>query len=129
MGFFKDIISNLKYRRKKFVTPVEFLEATQISLERKLDPESTLFFRHHPNTVNLVHNILQGRLKQSDDKKKNGLVIQALITDITEYTPSIVEPHVNSPEDIAEIIEEFAKSYKDAGEILGKAFVLFFELT
>lgn len=128
MGFIKDIISARRYRQKESVTPDEFLEAMKRDFGRTLDPESVFFFRHHPITVNFVNKILAGRLKQSGDEQKDGLVIQAIVAEMTEYTPNAGTPNLNSQNIIADLVEEFSKTYKDAGHIIGQALIVFLGL-
>ena len=128
MKFLKDAIRAWQHRRTNAVTPEEFLKAIQDDFGRELDPESVFFFRHHIITVNLVHRILSGRLKQSGDDKKDGLVIQALVGEMTEYTPSASNLPLRSPTIIADCVEEFSKSYKDAGNIIGQALAVFLKL-
>lgn len=128
MGFLKDIITARRYRQEESVTPDKFLAAIERDVGRDLDPESAFFFRHHPITVNLVNKILVGQLKQSGDEKKDGLVIQALVAEMTEYTPTAAALSFDSPTIIADLVEEFSKSYKDAGNIIGQAFAVFWKL-
>ena len=128
MGFIKDLISARRYRQKESVTPDEFLEAMNQDFARPLDPESALFFRHHPITVNLVNKILAGRLQQSGDEQRDSLVIQAILAEITEYTHTAGALNLNSQSIIADLVEEFSKTYKDAGNIIGQALVVFLRL-
>ena len=128
MGFIKDFISARRYRQKESVTPDEFLEAMEKDFARPLDPESAFFFRHHPVTVNLVNKILAGRLHQSGNEQRDALVLQAIVTEMTEYTHTAGALNVNSQSRIADLIEEFSKTYKDAGNIIGQALVVFLRL-
>lgn len=128
MGFLRDVIHAWQYRKKDSVTSQDFLEAMRRDFGRELDSESVFFFRHHAITVNLVNRILAGKLKASGDEKKDGLVIQALIAEISEYTPTAANISLESPTLIADLIEEFSKTYKDAANIVGQALAVFLEL-
>ncbi|MFA4829320.1 MAG: hypothetical protein WC855_12350 [Thermodesulfovibrionales bacterium] len=128
MSIIKNIISARRYRQKESVTPEEFLEAMKRDFGRALDPESQLFFRHHSIAVNIVNKILAGRLIKSGDEKKDELVIRAIISEMTEYTPNAISLNPNSRNLIAALVEEFSKTYKDAGNIIGQALVAFLRL-
>lgn len=128
MNIIKKIISAQRYRQKESVTPEEFLDAMKHDFGRALDAESQLFFRHHSMTVNLINKILAGHLKISGDEKKDELVIQAIMAEMTEYMPNVSGLSPNSRNSIADVVEEFSKTYKDAGNIIGQALVTFLRL-
>jgi len=128
MNIIKKIISAQRYRQKEAVTPEEFLDAMKHDFGRILDPESQLFFRHHSITVNLINRMLAGRLKKSDDEKKDAIVIQAIMAEMTEYIPNASGLSAKSQNSIANVVEEFSKTYKDAGSIIGQALVAFLRL-
>ena len=126
MGFFGNIIRARRYRQKESVTPDEFLAAMECDFGRKIDEESAFFFRHHSITVNLVNRILGGWLKQSGDDEKDGLVLQVLLSDMAEYTPGGTGTLLSdSSSPMADLVEEFSKKYKDAGNIIHQALVVF----
>ena len=128
MGLLGDIMRARRYHRKESVTSDEFIEAMQLDLGHKIDAASAFFFRHHSITVNLVNRILGGRIKQSGDEKRDGLVLQALLTEMAEYTPGAGTGLSNSTTPMADLVEEFSKTYKDAGNIVGQALAVFLKL-
>jgi len=128
MGFIKDIINARRYRSKESVTPDEFLKAMESDFGRALDSESQFFFRHHPISANLVNEILSGRLKSSNDEKKNNLVFDAITMDMIEYTPTFNGFDQNPHKIVADLVEEFSKIYNDAGNIIGQALITFLRL-
>lgn len=128
MGYIKKLIRARRYRSKESVTPDEFIKALEADLGRSLDPESQLFFRYHPISVNLVNKILSGQLKSSNDEEKNNLVLKAITMDMMEYTPTFKNLDINPNTIIADLVEEFSKIYNDAGNIIGQTLITFLRL-
>jgi hypothetical protein len=87
------------------------------------------FFRQHAITVNLVNQMLAGRLKQSGDEKKDNLVIQAIFTELEVYSPNFnLDPSKHKINIMGDLLAEFSKTYKDAGNIIGQALIVFWGL-
>ena len=128
MGLIADILSAWKYRKKEYVSTDEFITALERDFHRKLDPESVLFFRNHSMSVNLLNRILSGKLKQTGDSERDGLVVKALIAEMVEYLPPAGDIDMESDTIMSDIVEEFSRTYKDAGNVIGQAFVLFYGL-
>lgn len=124
------LLKRLRFRAKKDITPTEFIEALEADFRRSLDPESILFFRHHPESVNLVHRILNRGLRRSS-REKDELVITTFAFQMASYTPGFTARNLNIPEpkdSISDILEAFKAVYPDAGNIIGQAIVLFLGL-
>ena len=128
MNIIKKIIGAQRYRQKEAVSPEEFLDAMTADFGRALDTESQLFFRHHSITVNLINKIFSGRLKKSGDQTKDEFVVQAIMTEMSEYIPNASAFISNSRNSMADVVQEFSKTYKDAGNIIGQALVTFLKL-
>jgi hypothetical protein len=59
---------------------------------------------------------------------RDGLVVQALLAEMAEYTPSAAGLSLDSQTIIADVLEDFSKVYPDAGNIIGQALVVFLKL-
>jgi hypothetical protein len=121
------LFRRLRFRTKKDVTPAEFIEALEADFRRPLDPESTFFFRNHPESVNLVHRIFNRGLRKSS-AKKDDVVITTFAFQMACYTPGFTASNLNIPnpkDSLADILEAFKAVYPDAGNVIGQAVVLF----
>jgi hypothetical protein len=112
-----------EYRRMTHATPAEFIAALEADFARELDATSALFFRHHPATVDLVHQMLQGALREDQiDDERQALVLQMLLLDMIGYAASEVARL--APEDrtrLSSVLPAFSKTYPDAGHVIGQA--------
>ena len=108
----------------RHVEPDDFIEALESDFGRELDAESTLFFRHHPISVNLAHQILTGRLK-SDGSDRDALVIQGFTLDMQGYAPGLHPTTVKRESALADLVETFARTFPDAGNVIGQALAVF----
>lgn len=115
----RQLLSAWRYRRRKHVTPEQFLRAWEADLGRHLDPLSATFIRHHPVTVNLANNMLQGRLRYGVDPEADSLVYRALSLDLLGYAD--LKPSENTP--LSALLESFIVNCPDAGRILDTALV------
>ena len=57
--------------------------------------------------------------------KTDDLVLQAIIAEIADYTPNLHSLNMNSSHLVADLFEEFSKTYKDAGSVIGKTMSIF----
>lgn len=119
MEFLKKMISAFLFRRKKHITPDEFLASVESDFGRELDPESTFFFLHHPVTVNLVFQIMNGKIGFKNPNR-NRIIMQSLML---EMDGSIFKHEYELRPDtpISDILQNFTKEYKDAGNIVGQS--------
>jgi hypothetical protein len=125
MGFLKDIFIARRYRKKETVTPDEFLEGLRCHYGKNIDTNSSFFFRHHPLAVDIVHKIITGRLKKTNNNTKDDVIIKALLLSMLEYTPKAASLDINSQNIISDVVAEFSKDYEQAGNIIGQALITF----
>lgn len=89
---------------------------------RRLDPESVIFFRHHPVTVGIVYGIFKKGLRHGEDYDMDYTVIGGLTVDLSTY-PLKSRPASNN---LSDILPAFCETYQDAGNIVSQAVMRFF---
>ena len=105
----------------------------EADFNRTLDTNSTFFFRHHPISANLLHRILTGQIV-ADETEAGGLIVQALMLDMTECLVEITESELatinQSRSDVDRLVATlaaFSKTYPDAGNIVAQAVNAYFQ--
>ena len=128
LNIIQKAIRRYKYQSKEHVTPDEFIMfIEEVEYETNLDPESLLFFRHHPATVNLIHKIVIKNFRAEDEKTRN-LVMSAFMADMQDYTLGLGWRPIDESAPFADILSMFSKTYRDAGRLIGHAALLFLGL-
>lgn len=115
------------YRRRPEVSPEQFVVHLEDEFGRALDPGSRAFFRDHPVSTGIVHEILAGRL-HADGSEHDQRVVTTLLNDMAFATPDLDPEVFASRTPLSDVLEAFAVASPDAGSVIGQAAVRFLRL-
>lgn len=121
------LVRRWSYRRRSEVSPDRFITHLEDEFERPLDAASRAFFRNHPISTGILHEILVGRLV-ADGSEQDERVITALLNDMAFSTPDLDPRVVASPTPLSDVIEAFSRRSPDAASVMGQATVRFLDL-
>ena len=124
MRSLRNIIRALKCNHKKHIPVHEFIGGVEDRLGRTLDQESRSWLKRNPILVDLLHQMLTGRLVAGNDDVDKG--IWFLFFDKMVFSRSNIQrADLDGDEAWLNIMEKFSETHPDAGMLVSYAFNAF----
>lgn len=118
--FLRSIFRAIRWNRQKHIPPDVFISLLENRFKRCLDESSRQWFQTHDIAVDLLHQMLCGRIKAGTAELDYDVMF-VLIDGMFFYTTKL-EPEVLHGKDAFENIwDAFSKEFPDAGAVIAYA--------
>ena len=124
MRFLRNVIRALKYNRKKHIPASEFIHGVEDRWGRPLDESSRTWLATNRIAVELLHQMLNGRLVCGDstvDHRVFFVFIDKMFLSSSNMDPSILK----GKEAFFDILDKFQETHPDAAALVSYGFKAF----